>query len=269
MRKLAAICADVGVEILPTTATVRAGQTTARSTLQRILRVHGEGHVIQLLRTFTETENHRARIDAFALYAVSDIMVAYPSWADSGLRWFEVFDKADIAAAQRQARLNRDVVPQRYGVAAALFPALHSEFEPPAPVKPNRRALAAAARAAQDAARLANIERRLELGRQLAALRDVTPSNQIFGRTVRQRYDLHDAMEVAEMMRVARRYGDRPEIFSKVGWRVLTELASSATSDEERQMFEARILAGERVNGAEIIRARTKRPRDRELCSRQ
>jgi hypothetical protein len=55
---------------------------------------------------------------------------------------------------------------------------------------------------------------------------------------------------------VARRYGERPEIFGNVGWRVLKELASSATSDKERRQFEARILAGERVDGAEIIRAR-------------
>ena len=48
------------------------------------------------------------------------------------------------------------------------------------------------------------VEQKIELGRKLAALRESTPSNQIFGRTVRQRYDLHDAMEVAEMMRVAR-----------------------------------------------------------------
>jgi hypothetical protein len=37
----------------------------------------------------------------------------------------------------------------------------------------------------------------------------------------------------------------------------LTELASSATSEAERHKFEARILAGERVNGAAIIRARS------------
>ncbi|MDE5454036.1 hypothetical protein GWE18_14395 [Bradyrhizobium sp. CSA112] len=254
MRTLAAICADVGVEILPTTATVRAGQTTARSTLQQIFEDRGEGHVIQLLRTFTETENHRARIDTFALHAISDIMVAYPSWADSGLRWFDVFDRVDIAAAQRQAKLNRGVVPQRYGVAAAIFPALQSEFAPSAPVKPNRKALAAAARAAQDAARLAHVERRLELGRKLAALRDATPNNKRFGRAVREQFDLHDSLEVAEMMRISRRYGERPEIFRKVGWRGLVELASSATSEAQRRELEARILAGERVNGAEIIR---------------
>ena len=55
---------------------------------------------------------------------------------------------------------------------------------------------------------------------------------------------------------MARLYGDRPEIFGNVSWHALTELASSATSEAARQKFEARILAGERVNGAEIIRAR-------------
>ena len=68
MRKLAAICADLGVEILPTTASVRAAQTTARATLQDILAAHGEGHLMQTLRTFVETDNRtRARIDLFGL----------------------------------------------------------------------------------------------------------------------------------------------------------------------------------------------------------
>jgi hypothetical protein len=58
-------------------------------------------------------------------------------------------------------------------------------------------------------------ERRVELGRRLAALRDNTPSDQKFGRAVRNQFGLDDPLHVAEMMRVARRYGERPEIFSK------------------------------------------------------
>ena len=58
------------------------------------------------------------------------------------------------------------------------------------------------------------------------------------------------------MAGVARRYGDRPEIFSKVGWRVLKELASSVKPEAYRREYEAKILAGERVNGKEIISAR-------------
>jgi len=99
------------------------------------------------------------------------------------------------------------------------------------------------------------VEQKIELGRKLATLRDATPSNRKFGAAVRK-LGHDDPLHVAEVMRVARLYGDRPEIFSNASWHALKELASSATSEEEREKFEARILAGERVNGAEIIRAR-------------
>ena len=121
---------------------------------------------------------------------------------------------------------------------------------------PSKKERLAAAELATAAANRRMVEQKIELGRKLAALRESTPSNQIFGRTVRQRYDLHDAMEVAEMMRVARLYGERPEIFCNASWHALAELASSATSEEQRRQFEASILAGERVDGAGIIRGR-------------
>ena len=59
------------------------------------------------------------------------------------------------------------------------------------------------------------------------------------------------------MMRVARLYGERPEIFRNVSWHALTELASSATSEAEK--FEARILAGERVGARNHPRALAQR----------
>jgi hypothetical protein len=96
--------------------------------LQAIFKARGENHLIQLLRTFSKTENNGARIDAFALYAISDLMVAYPKWADSGLRWLEVFDRVDLAEIQRQAKLNRDTVPQRQGIATMLFQELSEAF---------------------------------------------------------------------------------------------------------------------------------------------
>ena len=51
------------------------------------------------------------------------------------------------------------------------------------------------------------------------------PSNKKFGAAVRKQFGLNDALSVAEMTRIARRYGDRPEIYHAVGWRTLTELA--------------------------------------------
>jgi hypothetical protein len=45
--------------------------------------------------------------------------------------------------------------------------------------------------------------------------------------------------------------------FTAVGWRALVELASQATPEPVRLELEARVIAGERVTGAEIIRARS------------
>ena len=58
------------------------------------------------------------------------------------------------------------------------------------------------------------------------------------------------------MRRVARVYSGRSEIYRAIGWRALVVLALQATPESVRLESEARILSGERVNGAEIIRAR-------------
>jgi hypothetical protein len=159
------------------------------------------------------------------------------------MRSLEYFPLSDVRSVLGQIVRNK--------VRRILFP------PEPEPVRaPSKKERLAAAELATAAANRRMVEQKIELGRKLAALRESTPSNQIFGRTVRQRYDLHDAMEVAEMMRVARLYGERPEIFCNASWHALAELASSATSEEQRRQFEASILAGERVDGAGIIRGR-------------
>src|SRR4029078_10597411 len=196
--RLAGICAEIGVEILPTTATVRGGQTTAGSTLKNILDDHGEGHVIQLLRTFTETENRRVRIGAFALYAISDIMIAYPARADTRLRWFEVFDGINLADIQRQAKANRATVPQRYGVAALLHRELNAAFAEKKDVAPPKQS-ALQRRLELAAAKARIVDRKIELGRQLAQLRDTMPNNRRFGAAVRRQFDIHDANQASEM----------------------------------------------------------------------
>ena len=55
-------------------------------------------------------------------------MVAHPEWADSGLRWLEVIDRIDLGEIQRQAKLNRNTVPQREGIATMLFRELSEAF---------------------------------------------------------------------------------------------------------------------------------------------
>src|SRR5258708_1516584 len=85
---VARICAELGVEICKANENRDiAGRTAARATLQRIYRDHGEGHLILVLRTITETENAHIRMDAFVLHAISDLIIDHPEWANTGLRW--------------------------------------------------------------------------------------------------------------------------------------------------------------------------------------
>jgi hypothetical protein len=127
----------------------------------------------------------------------------------------------------------------------------------PEPVKaPSTKERRAADKQATAAANRKIVEEKIEIGRKLAALRETMSNNRKFGAAVRKQFGLDDALSVAEMMRVARLYGKRPEIYRATGWRTLEQLASTTTPEALRRSFEARILAGERVNGAEIIRTR-------------
>jgi hypothetical protein len=99
---------------------------------------------------------------------------------------------------------------------------------------------------------------KVALGRELAAIRDRTPNNRKFGELVRTKYDL-EAQAACDMMRVARAYGDREEIASRVSWRALVVLSGSLPA-QTRQGLEKRILAGERVGVAQIVKAGREKP---------
>jgi hypothetical protein len=220
----------------------------------------GHGKIILTCRCILESQGNE---DAFSEPFVSAVLSAAGSteFADRGLELIEAFDQIRLVEILKTMRsleffriseaesALRQIV--RNKLRRILFP------PQPEPVKaPSGKERRAADKQATAEANRRIVEKKIELGRKLVALRDSTPSNQIFGRIVRQRFDLHDPLHVAEMMRVARLYGDRPEIYRNVGWRVLVELASTATSEARRREFEARILAGEHVNGKEIARAR-------------
>ncbi|MCK1618916.1 hypothetical protein IVA96_20205 [Bradyrhizobium sp. 159] len=206
------------------------------------------GQIILACRCIFESEGNA---DAFRQPFVSAVLsvVGKEEFADRGLELIEAFDQIKLTAiietmrSLEYFRLSdvQSVLGEivRNKVRRILCPP-QSEPAKLSSKKERRRKV---------------VEQRIELGRKLAALRDMTPSNKAFGCAVRKHFDLHDSQLVAEMMRVARLYGDRPEMFN-ADWRALIQLSSSATSQTLRRKLEAKILAGERVNGAEIIRAR-------------
>ena len=98
------------------------------------------------------------------------------------------------------------------------------------------------------------VQANIELGMQLLALRAITPGNCAFGRLVRKQLDL-DQASATEAMRVARLYGRRWEITSRLSWAALVELSLSIPQSLRREL-EASIIAGKRIGAPEIRRAR-------------
>jgi hypothetical protein len=237
----------------------------ARRELQKILyrrdMFHGDGrgHVILLIRTIVESAGNGA--DALVepiVRAVADCMRT--EWTARGLAFIAAFDALPLLAILDTMR-GLDLFSEKsigHHLGTALQNKLTKILQPVE--KPAKKAKPAPLPYSQ--ARIPEIERRIEIGRQLTALRDSTPANKVFGHLVRQRFDLPQ-MEVTEAMRVARRYGNLPEIYRRLSWQGLIDLSSPSLLEASRRRFEARIMAGETVRGPEIARARlqTDRPR--------
>jgi len=93
------------------------------------------------------------------------------------------------------------------------------------------------------------VERNITLGVDLIALRNAAGSNREFSRMARRAYDI-DPARAALYARVARAYGDRRDVTSRLNWKALVALATA--SEPVRLEFEERIVRGERVNAADI-----------------
>jgi hypothetical protein len=227
----------------------------------RLFNEDGRGKIVLACRCILESECNQ---DAFREPFVSAVLSTVSQFADRGLELVEAFDQINLVRIWGQMKALEYFLQSEANLALASIVRnkLRRILARPEPVKPpSTKERIAADKIALASSRANLVERNIALGRQLAALRDTMPSNQKFGAAVRKQFDLHDSLYVAEVMRVARLYGSRPEIYRAVGWRTLVELASTVTSAEQRRQLEARILAGERVNGAEIIRARSARDR--------
>jgi hypothetical protein len=140
---------------------------------------------------------------------------------------------------------------------------------PPQPELPSKAALRDARKRAKEEAIQAteaavgrNIRKRIELGLQLAELRDATPNNKRFGNIVRKQFDIHDSPFVGELQRVARIYGDRQDVTDRVrNWHVLVALASPYLPQPARREFEEMILAGKHVTAKSVAASRAAKRR--------
>ena len=83
----------------------------------------------------TSLSGNECALTAPAIWGVSDLVLAHPSWPDHGLAWIEAFDEIDLIELAKVARANRKAVPKREAMAAMLYERLAPIFDPPAPRK--------------------------------------------------------------------------------------------------------------------------------------
>lgn len=131
MSTIEKICADLGIELIPCNVTVTPMRTKASATLRRMLDQYGEGHVIITLRTIVESSGNERALTAPAIWGVSDLVLAHPSWPEHGLAWIEAFDDIDLIELAKVAKANRKAVPKREAMAAMLYERLAPIFDPP------------------------------------------------------------------------------------------------------------------------------------------
>lgn len=224
--------------------------------LQKVIRYHGEKHATLVIRTIIESEGNELALIEPVVRAVSDVMKRNPEWPEKGVAWIEAFDGIpllQIVETMRGLEIFREESLGTY-LAMSLESRLAKLFtEAPAPV------IAPAANIPMSQARVPGILAKVALGSELAELRDRTPNNRKFGELARAKCDL-TASEVSELIRVARAYGDREEITSRLSWQALVALSGSILSAPTRQSIEKRILAGERIGVTQIKEAGKAKP---------
>lgn len=128
---LASICDSLDVRIVPNERSrVRAvGETCAEKALERLLEKHGAGHLTIVLKSIVETTNNGRQLVAPVIYAVSDIVLAYPEWTAT-TAWLDALDQADLAEMWSKAKANRRAAKPRSAISTMLFDHLRATLQP-------------------------------------------------------------------------------------------------------------------------------------------
>jgi hypothetical protein len=229
--------------------------TCCGNIVQRLVRKRGAGHVTIVLRTIVESQGNESELVADVIGAISDLIRAHPRWVGLGLQWLEAFDQISLAEVRKTAKAT-GVRPLRNAIMTLLCLELDvilgpsKRPKPPKPVKVKREPTLPIS-----VTRIPGVEASIDVGVKLLALRATTPGNCQFGRLVRARFDI-DQLRATEAMRVARVYADRPEIYRRLSWQALLDLASPSIPAAVRQQLEAVITPGNPITGPDIRRIR-------------
>lgn len=139
MRDVATdLCAQLGIRVVPCAATNAPSTTKAVNVISRIIEDHGVGHATLTLRTIVESAGNDRALQAPVIWAVSDVILAHPGWADRGLAWIEAFDEISLSALAKSVKGNRGAAAPRAALSTLIYVALKPIFDPPK-VRPPRK----------------------------------------------------------------------------------------------------------------------------------
>jgi hypothetical protein len=127
MTDLPAILSELGIAIVPVTKQRDVMETCAGNTLERIRKEHGDEHLRSVLISIVETTNNKRMLVAPVIWAVSDILLAHPTWF--GGEWLDAMDKVDLAEMHERAKANRRAAQPRQAIATMLFETLSKRFQ--------------------------------------------------------------------------------------------------------------------------------------------
>lgn len=120
--RVASLCTELGIEIVPKHVAPQPGQTRAVATIRRMIDNRGEGHARLVLTLFSECQGNKGLADEVGINAVSDVLLACPAlveYATSEL--LEAFDKIPLGYFMFHISELRGIVPQRPAVAGLIY----------------------------------------------------------------------------------------------------------------------------------------------------
>lgn len=125
------LCDEFGVRIVAKNAYPEPGETRAVWTIQRIIERRGLEHARLALMTLAETTNNHAYMDEAALWAASDLVLAYqPIIEQDATAWLSVWDAAPVGELQFAALDLRGIVKQRPALAGMMCERIVRRFGP-------------------------------------------------------------------------------------------------------------------------------------------
>jgi hypothetical protein len=201
---------------------------------------------------FVETKGNAGMMVRQMIEAVSDILLHHRRWRDAGSALFDSFDQISLSKIWETAKATR-IKARREIISALLFVELERLLGPPVPPKP--RPVKREPKLTLLERELPTVRANIKLGCELLIRRAAINSNVYVGEMYRE-VGIDDFKLATQCMRVAKVYAERADVTERVRWNVLVVLSSPSLSEDQRQDFERRIIAGQKVQAKQIKLAR-------------